>query len=107
MDMLLLLKFASVFVFVISLMLLFSWFLKRLGLGGTPLRNTDKKRLKIVEYLPIDHRRRLVLVRCDDREHLLVLGQESETVVATDIAAKEEDDHIVAFATRDPRNVKI
>jgi flagellar protein FliO/FliZ len=106
MDMLLLLKFASVFVFVISLMLLLSWGLKRMGLGTGATGTGDKRRLKVVEYLPIDHRRRLVLVRCDEREHLLMLGPESETVVETGIPAKDKDDHVVAFS-RDPRNVRI
>lgn len=106
MDTLLLVKFISVFVFVISLMMLFSWFLKRLGLADAVTRGEDKRRLKIVEFLPIDHRRRLVLVRRDDREHLLVLGPESETVVEANIPAKTEDDHVVAFS-RDQRNVKI
>jgi flagellar protein FliO/FliZ len=106
MDMLLLLKFASVFVFVISLMLLFSWGLKKTGLAGVVMRPSAHRRLEVVEFLPLDHRRRLVLVRRDDREHLLVLGTESETVVETNIAAAAKDEHVVAFS-RDPRNVKI
>lgn len=107
MDTVLLLKFAAVFVFVITLMLLFSWFLKRLGLAGSGvLRSSDKRRLRVVEFLPLDHRRRLVLIKRDDREHLLVLGPEGETVVETNIPSKAEDEHVIAFS-RDPRNVKI
>ena len=107
MDALLFLKFLSVFVFVITLMLLLSWGLKKVGLGGPMMKKAGKRRLKIVEFLPIDHKRRLVLVRRDDREHLLVLGPDSETVVETGIvAAGEDDEHVVQFA-RDPRNVKI
>ena len=107
MDVLLLLKFLSVFVFVITLMFLLSWCLKKLGMAGPVMKKADKRRLKVVEFLPIDHKRRLVLVRRDDREHLLVLGPEGETVVETGIAVTENDDeHVVAFS-RDQRNVKI
>lgn len=96
MDAMLLLKFFSAFVFVIALMLLFSWGMKRLGLAGALLPGAGKRRLKVVEFMPIDHRRRLVLVRRDDREHLLLLGPQGETVVETNIPAGA--DNIVAFS---------
>lgn len=88
MDMPLLLKALSAFVFVISLMLLLAWILKRSGFPGAA-GTLSSKRLKIVEHLPLDHRRRLVLVRRDDREHLLVLGASGETVVEAGIPCKE------------------
>lgn len=112
MDTVLLLKFAAAFAFVLSLMLGLSWLLKKLGTpgGGALGRKTDKRRLRVVESLQIDPRRRLVLVRRDDREHLLVLGHEGETVVEAGIpaeaGAEAGDDHVVSFA-RDHRNVKI
>ncbi len=110
MDTVLLLKFFSAFVFVICLMLLFSWAVKKMGLSGEGLvgKEKNKRRLKVIESMALDARRRLVLVRRDDKEHLLVLGQDGETVVETGIEAKQgaEDDHVVAF-TRDHRNVKI
>lgn len=40
------------------------------------------KRLKISESLMIDPRRRLVLVRCDGREHLILLGPGGDIVVS-------------------------
>lgn len=89
MDMALLLKFVSAFVFVISLMFLLAWFLRRLGLSGPAMAPGVKRRLKIVEFMPLDHRRRLVLVRRDDREHLLVLGMNGETVVESGIPVPE------------------
>ena len=53
--------------------------------------------------MPIDNRRRLVLVRRDDREHLLLLGPQGETVVETNIPAA--GDNIVEFA-KDQKNVQ-
>lgn len=91
MDAMLLLKFGSAFVFVISLMMMLSWFLKKLGLAGPVSLPGTKRRLKVVEHLAIDHRRRLVLVRRDNREHLLVLGPNGETVVESNIPATEEN----------------
>ncbi len=47
---------------------------------ATPLRPAER-RLQLVESLNLDPRRRLVLVRCDEREHLLLLGAAGEQVV--------------------------
>ena len=109
MEMLLYAKFLCGFVFVIALMLFLSWAMKRAG-GVAVLKS--EKRLKIVDAIPLDHKHRLVLIRRDSREHLIVLGPESQTVVESGIiAAAEEDDvarnnNAVTFA-RDQRNVKI
>jgi flagellar protein FliO/FliZ len=47
------------------------------------------KRMKISESLMLDPRRRMVIVRCDDREHLILLGPAGDVVVS-DMAPKEE-----------------
>ena len=60
---------------------------RRLGMlqpGGQAPR-----RMKISESLMLDPRRRMVIVRCDDREHLILLGPAGDVVVS-DMAAKEE-----------------
>lgn len=44
-----------------------------------------EKRLSILESLPLDQRRRLILLQRDDTEHLIILGQTSETVIETNI----------------------
>jgi flagellar protein FliO/FliZ len=107
MDGLLVLKFFSVFVFVMALMMLFAWCVKRFGLSGIAAQRGGERRLEIVESMALDQRRRLVLVRRDDREHLLVLGPEGETVVETGIpAAVKPSEQVVSFS-RDQRNVRI
>ncbi|MBU6475168.1 MAG: flagellar biosynthetic protein FliO [Alphaproteobacteria bacterium] len=108
MGTLLILKFFSVFVFVICLMLLLAFIIKKSGFAGLAPARASRRRLKIVEYLPVDHKHRLVLVRRDNREHLLLLGHESETVVETGIVPQTgEDGDTVVPISRDPRNVKI
>jgi len=65
---------------VILLILILGAVLRRFGQGGT-LR--AGKRLAIVESLAIDPRRRLVLVRRDGEEHLLLLGPGGDLVVGS------------------------
>lgn len=47
------------------------------------------KRLKLLESLMLDPRRRLVVVRFDDRDHLLLLSPDGDRPVA-EVAAKQE-----------------
>ena len=77
--------FVSALIFVLALMLLIAWIVRRLGLGGAVPTGGRQKRLAIVEMLALDTRRRLVLVRRDDVEHLLLLGPEADRVVETGI----------------------
>ena len=46
------------------------------------------KRMRITETLLLDPRRRMVIVRVDEREHVLLLGPGGDLVVG-DTAAKE------------------
>jgi flagellar protein FliO/FliZ len=73
---------------VLALMMGLNLFMRRLNNGGLQ-RPGQKRRLKVVESLVIDARRRLVLIRRDDREHLVILGPAGETVVESGIAAIE------------------
>ena len=47
-------------------------------LGLLKLTPRTDKRMHLVESLTLDAQRRLVLVRLDDREHLLLLGEGRE-----------------------------
>lgn len=104
MDGMLLVKFASAFAFVIALMFLLSWVLKRVGLASSFLpKNSAARRLKVVEFLPVDHQHKLVLVSCDDREHLLLLGRQGEVVVETNIPAGSRN---IVEISRGQKNVQ-
>ena len=60
--------------------------IKKLGLSAnTSIKSGDKKRLQIVEAIPLDARRRLVIIKCDKTEHLVILSANGETVIAKDI----------------------
>jgi flagellar protein FliO/FliZ len=55
---------------------------KGLTFGG---RKGRERRMKIVENLAIDSKRRCVILRCDKREHLLLLSSEGDIVVETNL----------------------
>ena len=80
-----LLKMVLALIFVLGLMGLLALVLKKLGLSGHVQAPGTKARLKIVESIPLDQRRRLVLVQRDDTQHLVIVGPNSETVIETDI----------------------
>lgn len=79
------LRFLAALILVVGMMLGLSAILRR-AQGGSLTRAGQKRRLRIVEMTALDHRRRLVLIRRDDREHLVILGPAGETVVETGIA---------------------
>ena len=62
------------------------WFLREsLGLGGVPLFASRQRRLGIVESTSIDGKRRLLLVRRDNVEHLIMTGGPVDVLVETGI----------------------
>lgn len=71
--------------FVVLLMALLAHLIKRLGFASAMPVNKSKKRLKVIESQALDARRRLLLVQCDDKQHLVILGLNGETVIKTDI----------------------
>ncbi len=81
------LRFVASLVFVIGLILAGVWAMRRFGLGGAMLRPAGRRRLAVVEMLPLDAKHRLVLVRRDDREHLLLIGGAADSVVERDITS--------------------
>lgn len=85
------LRFISALIFVVSLMGGLWLILKRMGInGGFTLQQGKKRRLKIVEMLPLSGSHKAVLLRCDDKDHLVILGPNGETVVEKSIQVQEE-----------------
>jgi len=68
---------------------LFGYGLKQVSLRGLTFtgRSLRQSRLQMVETLAIDIRRRLVIVRCDGKEHLLLLGANQDIVVESNLAS--------------------
>ena len=64
-----------------------AWGARRLGM----LQANGQKRLRVSESLMIDPRRRVVIVRCDEKEHLILCGPGGDVVVA-EMAAKASEE---------------
>ncbi|MDX2028901.1 MAG: flagellar biosynthetic protein FliO [Alphaproteobacteria bacterium] len=56
-------------------------YIKARGLTVPGLALRPAGRLQVVESLALDMRRRLVIVRCDGEDHLLLLGNQQDIVV--------------------------
>lgn len=78
------------FAVVTGLLGLLNYALRRFAVRGMSLpKRGQTRRLGVVETLQLDNRRRLVIARCDGREHLLLLGPDRDLVVASDLTAPE------------------
>lgn len=99
------LRFVAALAFVLALIWLIAWVMRRYGFGRSlAAAAAGKRRLGIVEVAPLDRQRRLVLLRRDDREHLVLLGPSSDTLIETDItpatADNDADDETVEEPAR-------
>jgi flagellar protein FliO/FliZ len=85
-----LLRVLFAFAFVAGLLGLFGFGLRAVLARGIKLPGAPGRvrRMEIVETLTLDARRRLMIVRCDRAEHLLLLGAAEDVVVARDLEPK-------------------
>ncbi len=92
------LRFIAALAFVVGLIGILALMARRFGMTPKITRTPGKrgKRLSIVDIHPVDGKRRLLLIRRDDVEHLVMLGPNSETVVErgirADLTMPNEDD---------------
>jgi len=83
----LIVRFVVAFVIVLALIGLTFWLIRRFGSArvGTAAQRGRQPRLAVIDAAPIDGRRRLVLVRRDNVEHLLMIGGPTDVVVEQNI----------------------
>lgn len=74
-------RFLLALILVVALILAVAWLARRFGLGGRFIAAGGARRLAILEVLPLDGKRRLVLLKRDGVEHLVLLGQQSDLVI--------------------------
>jgi len=80
-------RFFLAFLIVLGLIGATAWAVRRFGagrLGGGSARGRQP-RLAVVDYASVDGRRRLVLVRRDNIEHLMMIGGPTDVVVEANI----------------------
>ncbi|MCC7304976.1 MAG: FliO/MopB family protein [Alphaproteobacteria bacterium] len=83
------LRVIAALAFVLALMGGLTIFLRKYGFSGPNMNS--RKRLKLVETLPLDSRRRLAIVQCDEKQHLVILGPNSETVIESNIESRQDN----------------
>lgn len=79
-----LLRFALALLFVLGLIGGFALLGRRMGFTPrvtAPILGRARRRLGVVEILGIDAKRKLLLIRRDDREHLILLGSGQDVVI--------------------------
>lgn len=74
-------QFVLALLFVLGLIGGAALLARRFGLASTVRPQSGRRRLAVVESMALDGKRRLLLVRRDNVEHLLILGPSTETVV--------------------------
>lgn len=78
-------RFALALVLVIGLIALIGWLLRRFGIAGRIAPGSGvpsgRRRLSVIEACTVDAKRRLVLVRRDGVEHLIMLTANGSGVV--------------------------
>src|SRR5580700_10916893 len=93
-------KFFLAFLLVLGLIGVGAWGLRRFSsgrLGGASTRGRQP-RLGVIDYASVDARRRLILVRRDNVEHLLMIGGPTDVVVEANIVRAVAAPRDVALA---------
>ena len=84
------LQFALALVFVLGLIGLLAWLVRRFNLlGPMAVKRGPERRLSVIEMQMLGAKHRLVLVRRDQVEHLVLIGPSSDLLVEGNIAAPE------------------
>ncbi|HIP79987.1 MAG TPA: hypothetical protein EYH07_16190 [Kiloniellaceae bacterium] len=84
--------------FVLVLIAGLAALVRRSGLGErlAVTKSNGPRRLDLVEVRPIDAKRKLVLIRRDDREHLVLLGHGSDLLIESAIPARPAGESAIA-----------
>jgi flagellar protein FliO/FliZ len=83
-----LLRAALALVFTLGLIWLLGASIRKYGwkLGlPTPMSPSRTRRLQLLEILQLDSKNRIILLRRDEVEHLVLVGQETTQVIETSI----------------------
>jgi len=95
------LQFVFALIFVIGLIILLTAIIRRSGFVPTAaLRKGGARRLKILEFLQVGPKQRLVLIRRDDTDHLILLGANNEVVIETGIPADASSENFAQLVEK-------
>lgn len=83
-------RFFLAFAFTISLIVAVYWVARRYAGRLGIMRGPAGGRLSVTAQIALDARRRLILVRRDGSEHLLLLGPNNDLLVESGISVRGE-----------------
>ncbi len=90
----LVIRFLAAFLIVLGVISAAAWAIRRFGprrLAGPSSAHGRQPRLAVIDSVSIDGHRRLILIRRDNVEHLLMTGGPTDVVVAPNIARAGHD----------------
>ena len=93
------LRFAAALIFVLALIGATAFVARAFGFLNPIQRKAGERRLSLIEGLSLDPRRRLVLVRRDDKEYLILLSPSGETVLESGIDVRHPLDAPMSGST--------
>src|SRR6266852_4452515 len=85
MDLTEILKYVAVLAFVLALIGAITWLVKKFGPGRLAAGRGRQPRLAVIDAASVDGRRKLIIIRRDNVEHLLMIGGPTDVVVETNI----------------------
>lgn len=96
------LKFVIALVFVLALIGVLATVARKLGMGPRSGIMAKDKRLALIESMAIDAKHRVCLIQRDNVQHLVLLGNDTDTVIETGIDAPplpkaQSDETVVSF----------
>lgn len=86
----------STFLFVVALIALTVWGFRAFfsnKSSGPGFFRARERRLNVVESANVDAKRKLYLIRRDDKEHLIMIGGPVDMMIETGIEARQPLDH--------------
>ena len=90
MDLDVYLRFLLALIFVLGLIGALTLLARRFGFGGRMIVQAGKsQRLSVIEVRPLDSRNKLVLIKRDSTEHLILMGPTDNQVIETGIRASD------------------
>mgnify|MGYP003668852731 CR=1 FL=1 len=92
------------FAFTIGLIGAVYWLARRYAGKLGIMRTHATGRLSVVGQISLDARRRIMLIRCDGREHLLMLGPNNDLIIESAPAAVGSGFQAALKAAESPDN---
>lgn len=89
------LRFVIALAFVVALIGIFGVLARRYGMGYRNVPKRKNRRLTISEIMPLDNKRRLILVKRDEKEHLILIGGETDLLIESNISEDPDFNKLV------------